>query len=116
MPSNKQNKIKNLSIKSAKIKKNSVVILRSDFNVSVVSNKIVDTFRIDQSLPTINYLVNKGAKILILAHIGDNGLQSLKSVFNYLNKILPKNNITFCTDFNFDVLAKKITQQKDGSI
>ena len=116
MPSNKQNKIKNLSIKSAKIKKNSVVILRSDFNVSVVSNKIVDTFRIDQSLPTINYLVNKGAKILILAHMGNDGKQSLKPVFNYLNKVLPKNSIAFCGDFDFDVLANKIVQQKSGSI
>ena len=46
------------------------VLLRDDFNVQIVDGKITDTFRIEQSMPTINALRNAGARIAIVAHLG----------------------------------------------
>lgn len=46
------------------------VLLRDDFNVQIVDGKITDTFRIDQSMPTINALRSAGARIAIVAHRG----------------------------------------------
>ena len=46
------------------------VLLRDDFNVQIVDGKITDTFRIEQSMPTINALRAGGAKIAICAHLG----------------------------------------------
>ena len=46
------------------------VLLRDDFNVQIVDGKITDTFRIEQSMPTINALRAAGARIAIVAHLG----------------------------------------------
>lgn len=117
MPKENNLNINACKLNKAKIKKGSVVIMRADFNVDFVGNKIADTFRIDQTLPTISYLVKKGAKVLILAHLGDDGKQSLKPVHTHLSKILGKEIKTeFINNFDFNVLAKKITEQKPGTV
>lgn len=70
------------------------VLLRVDFNVPLDDNaKIVDTSRIDKSLPTIRYLLKQGAGVLLVSHLGrptssqDNHL-SLKPVFEYLKQVI----------------------------
>jgi phosphoglycerate kinase len=49
---------------------NKVVFLRLDLNVPLEKGKITDYTRIDATLPTINYLVEKGAKIVMASHLG----------------------------------------------
>jgi phosphoglycerate kinase len=46
------------------------VLLRLDLNVPLDNGKITDTTRIDKILPTINFLLKNGAKIIILSHVG----------------------------------------------
>src|SRR3989338_8594104 len=46
------------------------VLLRCDLNVPFKEGFIQDDFRIEQSVPTIHYLVAKGAKCIILSHFG----------------------------------------------
>jgi len=46
------------------------VLLRLDLNVPLSEGKITDTTRIDKILPTINFLLKHGAKIIILSHVG----------------------------------------------
>ena len=46
------------------------VILRCDFNVPIDDNNITDDTRILASLNTINYLIEKNAKIIIFSHLG----------------------------------------------
>jgi phosphoglycerate kinase len=46
------------------------VLLRLDLNVPLSEGKITDTTRIDKILPTINFLLKNGAKIIILSHVG----------------------------------------------
>lgn len=47
-----------------------VVLLRGDLNVPVKNGKITDRTRLERLLPTIQYLVGRGAKIAILSHFG----------------------------------------------
>ena len=49
---------------------NKYVILRLDLNVPLKNGKITDTTRIDKIIPTLNFLVKKKAKIIIISHIG----------------------------------------------
>ena len=49
---------------------NKSVILRSDFNVPVKNKIIKDTTRIDMSIPFINSLIEKKAKIYLITHLG----------------------------------------------
>ena len=46
------------------------VLLRLDLNVPLDNGKITDTTRIDKILPTINFLLENNAKVIILSHIG----------------------------------------------
>ena len=58
------------SIKSLENIENKNIILRLDLNVPIVNGKITDTNRIDKVLPTLNYLIKKKAKIIIISHVG----------------------------------------------
>ncbi len=65
------------------------VLLRDDFNVQIIDGQITDTFRIDQSMPTINKLRNAGARVVIVSHLGrPKGTRameySLKPVADYM--------------------------------
>ncbi len=68
---------------------NKRVILRSDFNVPIKNGLIQDKTRIDLSIPFIQNLLKRKAKVILISHLGrpkitENKLFSLKSAFNYL--------------------------------
>jgi len=46
------------------------VLLRVDFNVPINDGAITENSRIEKVLPTIKFLINKKAKIIIIAHLG----------------------------------------------
>ena len=46
------------------------VLLRVDFNVPINDGSITENSRIEKVLPTIKFLINKKAKIIIIAHLG----------------------------------------------
>src|SRR3989338_10643149 len=57
------------------------VLLRVDFNVSKFAGKITDDFRIKRALPTIEYLLENEAKVIIASHFGrppENGIDNIK--------------------------------------
>ncbi len=72
------------------------ILLRLDLNVPLNSGKITDTTRIDKIIPTLKFLIEKKAKIIILSHVGRpkgevvNKL-SLKPVCDDLKKKLNQN-------------------------
>lgn len=78
------------------------VLLRDDFNVQIVDGVITDTFRIEQSMPTIRALQSAGARIAICAHLGRprgerNMEYTLAPVAQYMNIPL----IPDCLDKDF---------------
>ena len=58
------------SIESLDNIKNKNIILRLDLNVPIINGKITDTNRIDKVIPTLNFLIKKKAKIIIISHVG----------------------------------------------
>lgn len=65
------------------------VLLRASLNVPLVDGVVRDEFRIKRALPTLRYLKEQGAKVIIISHIGRDKEETLKPVYNALLKYLP---------------------------
>lgn len=81
--------------------KNKTILVRVDYNVPLKDGKVESDLRIRASLPTINQLLEKGAKrIILISHLGrpegkENLDFSLSPVADSLRKLLPKQTIGF---------------------
>lgn len=88
------------TIRDADIKDKNVLV-RVDYNVPMKDGKITDDLRMRASLPTIEYLLEAGAKkIILISHLGrpegkENPEFSLSPVADALKKMLPKQEIDF---------------------
>ncbi|MDO8656368.1 MAG: phosphoglycerate kinase [Nanoarchaeota archaeon] len=75
------------------------VLMRADFNVPIINGIVADDYRIRMTIPTIEYLLNKEATVILISHIesnnGDN--LSLEPVANHLNKLGVK--VSFIKDY-----------------
>ena len=58
------------SIENIENIENKYVILRLDLNVPIKNGKITDSNRIDKVMPTLEFLLKKKAKIIIISHVG----------------------------------------------
>ncbi len=97
------------------------VLLRVDFNVPLTTDlKIVDDNRIIEALPTIQYLVEHNAKVILCSHLGRpegvvNSKMSLRPVEARLSKLLQK-HIIFIEDVKDESCTKALDKMEDGDI
>lgn len=75
------------------------VLVRCDFNVPMKDGKITDDIRITSALPTIKYLVENGAKVILMSHMGrpegePNMKYTLKPVADRISELMGK-SVTF---------------------
>lgn len=97
------------------------VILRSDFNVSIKDGKIISNERITAELPTINYLIEKGAKVIIMSHLGkikceeDKKNNTLYIVYEELLKLI-NTKIIFSPATHGKILEEKISFLQNGEV
>ena len=97
------------------------VILRCDFNVPMIEGNITDESKIIKSLETINYLLSKNCKIIILSHLGrvkteeDKKNTSLLPIKNSLERLLNK-PIKFATDILSEETKNMALNLQNGEI
>lgn len=84
--------------------KDKLVLVRAGLNVPVDSGRILDDFRIDHAVPTLDWLCTEGARVVVIAHIGRDGTQSLEGVAEQLNEHVPT---TYVSDIS---VARKQAQ------
>ncbi|MFH1608749.1 MAG: phosphoglycerate kinase [Patescibacteria group bacterium] len=77
-------------IRNIKNIKNKTALVRVDFNVPIKNGKVLDDFRIKKALLTIKFLQNKGAKVVLISHLGKDGKASMKPVAECLRKYISK--------------------------
>ncbi|NBV42175.1 phosphoglycerate kinase [bacterium] len=95
------------------------VVIRVDFNVPMENGAITDDSRIKAALPTLNFLVENGARIVVLSHLGQpkspDPQFSLRPVAQRLSEILGK-PIAFASDCVGQVAADAAGKLENGDI
>ncbi len=113
---NKKKSIEDIDVKGKK------VLVRCDFNVPLNEGKITDENRLVGALPTIKYLMEKGAKIILCSHMGKPKGEpkkelSLLPVAKRLSEMLNK-EVIFADDDNVvgENAKKAVEDMKDGDV
>lgn len=96
------------------------VLVRADFNVPLEKGKITDDTRIRGAIPTIQYLVNKGAKVLLSSHLGrpKGGYEakfSLAPITPRLSELLHK-PVTLVPDCVGIAVQAAVSKMNDGDV
>ena len=97
------------------------VLVRCDFNVPLSQGgEILDDFRIRQTIPTIEYLIKNGAKVILMSHLGDpqenqKSKFSLKPVALRLEKLLKK-RVKFLEDCLSQKVEKEMGKMKEREV
>lgn len=98
------------------------VIVRCDFNVPRKDGVITDDNRIVMALPTIKYLVENNAKIILMSHLGkvkteeDKAKNNLECAAVRLQELLPDTKVSFCPETRGATLENAVAALKDGEI
>ena len=110
---NKKN-VKDIDVKGKR------VLVRVDFNVPIKDGKVEDDTRIVASLPTLNYLLDQGASLVLVSHLGRPKGEpmpeySMKPVASHLSKLLGK-PVAFAEDCVGPVAEKATSQLMPGDV
>ena len=106
--------VKDIDVKGKK------VLVRVDFNVPIKDGKIGDDTRIRAALPTINYLIDQGAALILCSHLGrpkdaPDPEFSLKPVAEYLGGLLNK-KVAFAEDCIGPKAEEAAAELKPGDV
>ena len=106
--------IKDLSLQSQR------VFIRVDFNVPVKDGKVDDDSRIRASLPTIQYAIEHGARVILASHLGRPKGQrvdkySLRPVAEHLSQLLER-PVAFAGDCIGEAAESLVASLGDGDV
>lgn len=95
-----------------------VVLLRADYNVPLTdAGEISDDYRVVSSLPTVNYLIERGCRVVICSHLGrpggkPNPVESLAPVALRLSELLerPVGFVNDCIGDGVKQAAKRLSK------
>lgn len=100
---------------------NKKILMRVDFNVEFDNEgRIRDSYRIERVMPTINYVLENGGKLILMAHLGEPNEKteefSLKKVLPYFQKMLAGRPVVFFDDCLSEEAKNYILNMKAGEI
>src|SRR6185437_8743032 len=95
--------------------------MRADYNVPIEHGTITDDYRIQKSLPTIQYLLERNVRLIICSHLGrpdgkPNPDESLFPVAKALGELLGKDKVSFVADCIGPDVTKAAKALKPGDV
>lgn len=109
-------------VTEAPIKAGTRVLVRVDYNVPLtVDGQISDDKRMVDSLPTIDYLLKRGAKVILCSHFGrpdgkPEPQYSLRPVYTHLQQLLPQVTVQFAATTVGPVVEQQVASMSNGSV
>jgi phosphoglycerate kinase len=96
------------------------VLMRVDFNVPLEGSRITDDRRIQQALPTIRNIIDRGGRLILMSHLGrpkggPEPKYSLKPVADRLHEVLGK-DVKFAADSIGPEVEKAANGLQDGQV
>jgi phosphoglycerate kinase len=100
---------------------NLVALVREDLNVPLENGQITDDTRIQAALPTLTYLLQQQAKVVVMAHLGrPKGKRSdefsLKPVAEHLRTLLPGYTVTLAPDVYNAEVVEQVKKMQPASL
>lgn len=78
------------TIRDIPILENIPVLVRTAMNVPIENGEVANDYRLRRSLPTIRFLSERGARVILISHIGGQGTETLEPVSRALGKLIPR--------------------------
>jgi|CXWL01.1.fsa_nt_gi phosphoglycerate kinase len=66
------------------------ILVRAAMNVPLEGGRVANEYRLQRALPTIRFLSERGARVILISHIGEEGTETLAPVYDVLKRLLPR--------------------------
>lgn len=90
------------------------ILVRAALNVPTGSGGVASDYRLQRALPTIKYLRERGARIVLIGHIGELGTETLAAVATRLGKLIP--DVSFSTETTGERVRATIRNLYPGQV
>ncbi|MHB1769577.1 MAG: phosphoglycerate kinase [Minisyncoccota bacterium] len=102
------------SVRDIPVFENIPILVRAALNVPVENNHVLNDYRLRRALPTIRFLADRGAKVILISHIGDKGTETLAPVASALGALT--RGVSFCAETIGAVAREAIRNSAPGTV
>ncbi len=90
------------------------VLVRTAMNVPIENGVVANDYRLRRALPTIEHLSSRGARVVLVSHIGEQGTETLRPVADALGGFLPR--VSFCETTIGEAARDAVRKLRPGEI
>jgi len=90
------------------------VLVRSELNVPIEDGKVGDRFRVEMAVPTLMELSSRGAKVIVIAHLGRDPSDSIAPVYEVMKELVP--GAAFVPDLIGTAAKKAVKKLPEGGV